>query len=111
MTIHGAATASRAALTVHDCLRFKFAPGPGTFAEEFGKGPEELAEIGTAHFPGQPKCFDDAVGDRVGKPFLEPVQRCVELAARAVVGAEVTKHVPEFLRPLLAQLDQCFGQR
>ena len=87
-TIHGAPTASRAALTVQPCRVSSSARVRASSRRKVDERPQQPAEVAAADLAGDPQRLDEAVAHRVGQPLLEPVEALVEPARRAVVLGE-----------------------
>ena len=110
-TIHGAATASRAALIVQPCRVSSSARVRASSRRNADKRAQQPAEVGAADLTRHPQRLDDAVTHRVGERRLEPVEAVVEPAGRAVVLAEAGERPAQLLRTADAELGQRLGQR
>ena len=73
-TSQGAATASRAPLTVQACRASSSDAGARVVAQEAGQAAQQPAEVAAADLAGDPQPLDDPVADGVGQPLLEPVE-------------------------------------
>ena len=108
-TAHGAATASRAALTVQRLPGLELGPGAGVLAQEARQGAQQVAEVGAADLAGDAQALDEPVADGVAQPVLEPVEAVVEAPGEPVVVRERPERLAQLLRARVPSWDSASG--
>ena len=106
--IHGAATASRAALTVQ---LWRDSISPRVLAQQRAQGAKDGSEVGAAHLTGDAERRRDPISNRIAQRLLEYVERREERAGGPVFALEEPKGLAQRLGTPMPELTDSLRER